>query len=65
MLSIGAFAQVTTDVSTSGLPVTRQEGKARRDGGVSRVFRSIGRAIDTAMGEIEAGSLPRLRNYPY
>jgi len=65
MLSIGAFAQVTTDVSTSGLPVTRQEGKARRDGGVSRVFRSIGRAIDTAMSEIEAGYLPRLRNYPY
>ena len=65
MLSIGAFAQVTPDVSTNGLPETRQEGKARRDGGVSRVFRSIRRAIDTAISESEAGYLPRLRNYPY
>ena len=65
MLSIGAFAQVTTDVSTNGLPVARQEGKAGRDGRVSRVFRSISRALDTAIGESEAGYLPRLRNYPY
>ena len=65
MLSIGAFAQLTPDVSTNGLPVTRQEGKARRDGGVSRVFRSIARAIDTAMSETEASYLPRVRNYPY
>ena len=65
MLSIGAFAQVTTDVSTNGLPVARQEGKARRDGGVSRLIRSIGRAIDTAMSESEAAFAPRLRHYPY
>ena len=65
MLSIGAFAQVTTDVSTSGLPVKRQEGKPRRDGGVSRVFRSIGRAINTAISESEDAFMPRLRNYPY
>ena len=65
MLSIGAFAQVTTDVSTNGLPVQRQEGKARRDGGVSRLFRSIGRAIDTAISESENAFVPRIRSYPY
>ena len=65
MLSIGAFAQVTTDVSTNGLPVKRQEGKARRDGGVSRLFRSIGRAIETAISESENAFVPRIRSYPY
>ena len=64
MLTIGAYALVTPDATLNGLPPTRQQGRPRRGGGVSRFVRSIRQAIADAANE-PTDWLPRIRNYPY
>ena len=65
MLSFSAHAQVTPFVTLNALPFTRQDGRAERGGGVSRLIRSIRHAIGAAAGEPWGAFVPRIRSYPY